>query len=393
MNDTFPNLAHDVIAAIRSVVGDGVVALHEPTFSGNEWSYVKQCLDSTFVSSIGTFVPEFESRLADFVGSKHAIAVVNGTAALHVALKLAGIGPSDEVLAPALTFAASANAIVYCGAVPHFVESNPHDLGIDTVLLRDYLERISEKRNGFTVNKVTGRVIKALMPMHTFGHPGDIDGLVSVARDFGLILIEDAAESLGSSYKCKHTGRFGLVGALSFNGNKTITTGGGGAIITDDPEIAQRAKHITTTAKLPHKWEYRHDEVGFNYRMPNLNAALGCAQLEELPRLLKAKRRLFGLYAGAFNGLDGIKLLGQPPDCESNFWLQTLLLDDAAAVERDQILTATNENGVMTRPVWQPLHRLPHFADCPRMNLLTAESLARRIINIPSSAHLAVRHR
>lgn len=390
MSDTFPDLALQVIAAIRSVVGDGAVPLHEPTFAGNEWTYVKQCLDSTFVSSVGEFVPEFEKRLAEFTGARHAIAVVNGTAALHMALKLAGVGPGDEVLSPALTFAASANAIVYCGAVPHFIESNREDLGLDPGLLRDYLGQIAERRHGLTVNKATGRVIRVLMPMHTFGHPGDLDGLIGIAHDFGLVLVEDAAESLGSSYHGRHTGLFGLVGALSFNGNKTITTGGGGAIITDDPEIARRAKHITTTAKLPHKWEYRHDEVGYNYRMPNLNAALGCAQLEQLPGLLEAKRRLFEHYAAAFRGLNGVRLVGQPAGCQSNFWLQALLLDEAAAGERDAILAATNKNGVMTRPIWELLHHLPHFADCPRMEMQMAESLSRRVINIPSSAHLAM---
>lgn len=389
MSDTVPDLAQQVIAAIRSVVGDGVVHLHEPTFAGNEWTYVKQCLDSTFVSSVGEFVPEFERRLVDFTGARHAIAVVNGTAALHTALLLAGVSPDEEVLLPALTFAASANAIVYCGAVPHFAESNPDDLGLDTGLLRDYLKHISERRGGLPVNKVTGRVIRALMPMHTFGHPGDLDELMAIARDFGLVIVEDAAESLGSSYHGRHTGLFGLLGALSFNGNKTITTGGGGAILTNDPEIAQRAKHITTTAKLPHKWEYRHDEVGYNYRMPNLNAALGCAQLEQLPKLLKAKRRLFESYKSAFHGLNGVTLLGEPAGSTSNFWLQALVLDEAVASERDAILWATNEDGVMTRPVWQPLHLLPHFADCERMELPMAESLSRRIINIPSSAHLS----
>lgn len=389
MSDTFSNLTNAVLSAIRSVVGNGVVALHEPTFLGNEWNYVKRCIDSSFVSSVGEFVPEFESRLAEFVGTRYAIAVVNGTAALHIALKLAGVNPGEEVLSPALTFAASANAITYCGAVPHFVESNTSDLGIDTALLRDYLYRSTEKRGGLIINKSTGRVIRALMPMHTFGHPGDLDGLISIARDFGLTLVEDAAEALGSTYKGRHTGVFGPVGVLSFNGNKTITTGGGGAIITDDPEIARRAKHITTTAKLPHKWEYVHDEVGYNYRMPNLNAALGCAQLEALPSLLEAKRRLFENYSIAFSQLDGITLLGQPPNCRSNFWLQTLLLDNALAAKRDDILAATNADGVMTRPAWQPLHTLSHFSDCPRMKLQMAEDLAKRVINIPSSAHLA----
>jgi len=390
MTATLPDLPRQIIAAIQSVVGSEPVPLHEPTFSGNEWTYVKKCLDSTFVSSVGEFVPEFERRLVEFTGGKHAVAVVNGTAALHVALKLAGVGHGDEVLSPALTFAASANAVVYCGAVPHFVESTTSDLGLDTGLLRDYLGRATERSNGLTVNKATGRVIRALMPMHTFGHAGDLDGMLAIARDFNLVLVEDAAESLGSSYNGRHTGLVGLVGALSFNGNKTITTGGGGAVITDDPEIARRAKHITTTAKLPHRWEYRHDEVGFNYRMPNLNAALGCAQLEQLPALLDAKRALFQRYNAAFRGLNGVTLVNEPAGCLSNFWLQALLLDEASSSQRDAILEATNDAGIMTRPIWELLHHLPHFADCPRMEITVAESLARRVINIPSSAHLAM---
>lgn len=387
------DLPQKIIAAIRSVVGEGAVPLHEPTFAGNEWTFVKKCLDSTFVSSVGEFVPDFEARLAEFTGVRHAVAVVNGTAALHIALKLAGVQTGDEVLLPALTFVASANAAVYCGAIPHFVESHPGDLGMDSDKLRDYLARIGERHDGVTINRQTGRVIRALVPMHTFGHPGQLDGLVAVAHDFGLALVEDAAESLGSSYHGRHTGLFGAVGALSFNGNKTITTGGGGALLTDDLELARRAKHITTTAKLPHQWDYRHDEVGYNYRMPNLNAALGCAQLEQLPTLLAAKRELFQRYSQAFKDVDGVTLVGEPEGTRSNFWLQALMLDDATVDRRDDILRATNADGVMTRPAWVLMHELRHFSDCPRMDLTTAESLSQRLINIPSSAHLAMDRR
>ena len=281
-----------VISALRAVIGQKCAVLHEPNFSGNEWLYLKECLDSTFVSSVGKFVDRFEVDLAAFTGAKHAVAVVNGTAALHIALKLVGVNTGDEVLIPALTFVATANAVTYCGATPHFVDSEEKTLGVDAVKLRDYLEHHTEQRAGQCINSTTGKVIRALVPMHTFGHPVDLDRVMAVAHDFNLALVEDAAESLGSYYHGRHTGTFGLMGTLSFNGNKTITTGGGGAILTDDAELARHAKHLTTTAKLPHAWEYRHDEIGYNYRMPNINAALGCAQLEQLPAILEYIKEL-----------------------------------------------------------------------------------------------------
>jgi aminotransferase in exopolysaccharide biosynthesis len=383
------SLASRVVAAIRSVVGSSPVALHEPQFAGNEWRYLRECLDSTFVSSVGKFVDRFEAELAQLTGAKYAIAVVNGTAALHAALRLAQVRHNDEVLVPALTFVATANAVSYCGAVPHFADSEERTLGLDPRALRDYLTAASEVRNGQCVNRVTGRVIRALVPMHAFGHPVDIEGLLAVARDFHLALVEDAAESLGSTVSGRHTGTFGLMGTLSFNGNKTVTTGGGGAILTSNRELAARAKHLTTTAKLPHRWEYRHDEIGYNYRMPNINAALGCAQLERLPEFVQAKRRLFGRYAAAFAAVPNVRLVAEPDGCRSNYWLQTLLLDECAAEWRDDILCATNDLGLTTRPAWTLMHRLPQYSDCPRMPLPVAESLERRLISLPSSAHLA----
>ncbi|MGB6355171.1 MAG: aminotransferase class I/II-fold pyridoxal phosphate-dependent enzyme, partial [Steroidobacteraceae bacterium] len=268
-------LAERIVGAIRAVVGRGPVALHEPRFAGNEWAYVKECLDSSYVSSVGKFVDRFEADLAAFTGAKRAVAVVNGTAALHVAMLLAGVRPGDEVLIPALTFIATANAVSYCGAVPHFADSEEHNLGLDPRALREYLRTATEIRAKQCINRATGRVIRCVVPMHAFGHPVDIETLSAVARDFHLSLVEDAAESLGSTVNGRHTGTFGLMGTLSFNGNKTVTTGGGGAIITNDTALGQRAKHLTTTAKVAHRWEYRHDEVGYNYRMPNINAALG----------------------------------------------------------------------------------------------------------------------
>ncbi len=381
-------LPQQIVDAIRSVVGSEPVGLHEPCFNGNEWIYVKECLDSTFVSSVGKFVDRFENDLALFTGAKHAVAVINGTAALHVALKLAGVQQGDEVLIPTLTFVATANAVAYCGAAPHFVDSETKTLGIDAHALRDYLNIISEIRNKQCVNRLTGKIIRALVPMHTFGHPVDIEGLLSVARDFHLVLVEDAAESLGSTVNGRHTGTFGLMGTLSFNGNKTITTGGGGAILTNDSELAKQAKHLTTTAKVPHQWEYVHDEIGYNYRLPNINAALGCAQLEQLPDFLKSKRSLFELYKTAFTDIQQVKLISEPTGCQSNYWLQTLILDSKLTDQRDLILKATNDAGYMTRPVWKPLHELIPFNNCPHMELTSALSLSQRLINIPSSSCL-----
>lgn len=384
------HLAGQVVEAIRTVAGDGPVALHEPRFAGNEWAYLKECLDSTFVSSVGEYVDRFESELAAYTGARHAVAVVNGTAALHLALILAGVRPDEEVLIPALTFVATANAVAYCGAKPHFVDSEENTLGMSPDGLREYLRRTTDIRNEQCLNRETGRVIRALVPMHTFGHPADIEGLIALARDFKLALVEDAAESLGSTYHGQHTGTFGLLGTLSFNGNKTITAGGGGAILTNDTELARHARHLTTTAKVPHRWEYMHDEVGYNYRLPNINAALGCAQLEQLPGFLMAKRRLFERYRTAFKKVPLCTIFPEPEGCQSNYWLQTLMLDESASDQRDAVLSASNENGLMTRPVWTLMHKLAPYRECPRMPLTAAESLERRLINLPSSAHLAV---
>lgn len=382
------NLPQEIVQAITSVVGNGPVGLHEPRFHGNEWTYLKECLDSTFVSSVGKFVDRFEHDLAAFTGAKRAVAVVNGTAALHVSLLLAGVEAGDEVLMPALTFIATANAVAYCQATPHFVDSEERSLGMDAHALRDYLLTTTEMRNGHCINLRTGRVIRAMVPMHTFGHPVDIDALLSVAHDFQLQLIEDAAESLGSTVDGRHTGTFGLMGTLSFNGNKTITTGGGGAILTNDLELAARAKHLTTTAKVPHRWNFMHDEVGYNYRLPNLNAALGCAQLEQLPGFLLEKRRLFDVYQSSFCDISGVRLMAEPAGCRSNYWLQALLLDESLADQKDAVLAATNDAGLMTRPVWALMHRMQMFSNSPTAPLPVAESIERRLINIPSSSGL-----
>ncbi|EMS85312.1 LegC family aminotransferase [Leptospira noguchii] len=388
MNLSPDPLSDRIVNAIRDVVGSSPVFLHEPIFSGNEWQYVKECIDTSFVSSVGKFVDRFEVELARYTEAKHAIAVVNGTAALHVALKLAGVGQNDEVLIPSLTFVATANGVSYCGAVPHFVDSEESTLGMDPKSLREYLSSITEIKERQCVNVLTGRVIRAVVPMHTFGHPVDMDGILSIGKDFHINIVEDATESLGSYYQGRHTGTLGLLGTLSFNGNKTITTGGGGAILTNDPEIAKKAKHITTTAKLPHRWEYVHDEIGYNYRMPNINAALGCAQLERMPEFLKKKRELFQKYKESFDSISEVSVFEEPRGSKSNYWLQTLVLSDRVLNSRDEILTTTNDNGVMTRPCWRLLHKLKPFSDCPRMELPIAVSLEEKLINIPSGSGL-----
>jgi len=377
-----------ITEAIADVVGSRAVALHEPSFVGREWDYLKECLDSTFVSSVGKFVDRFEGDLAAFTGAKRVVAVVNGTAALHVALLLADVAPGDEVLVPALTFVATANAVAYCRATPHFVDSETRTLGLDALALREHLRATTEQHNGHCVNRATGRVIRAMVPMHAFGHPCDIEAVLGVASDFGIALVEDAAESLGSYVGARHTGTFGLLGVLSFNGNKTITTGGGGAILTNDEALATRAKHLTTTAKKQDRWEFFHDEVGYNYRMPNLNAALGCAQLEQLPVFLENKRRLYEAYARRFEGMVGVELVREPSGCTSNYWLQTLLLKEEQVKLRDAVLEATNDAGYMTRPAWTLMHHLPAYTECPRATLPVAESIVKRLINIPSNVLL-----
>lgn len=383
------DLAPLVVGAVRSVVGPGPAELHEPRFDGNEWKYLKECLDSTFVSSAGAFVDRFEADLAAYTGAAHAVAVVNGTAALQVALRLAGVQRDEEVLLPALTFVATASAVIQAGGTPHFLDSEETTLGLDPRAAREYLAGITEMRGSVCVNRATGRAIRAIVPMHTFGHPVDIDGVLALARDFNLAVVEDAAESLGSMTRGHHTGTFGLMGILSFNGNKTITTGGGGAILTNDAAIARHAKHLTTTAKVAHPWAFLHDEVGYNYRLPNLNAALGCAQLEQVPGLIDAKRRLFERYAAAFASVPQVRLFAEPARARSNYWLQTLLLDETSAGQRDRILAASHEAGLKSRPAWTLLPRLAPYRDYPRPPLPVAESLERRIVNLPSSSHLA----
>ncbi len=374
-----------ILASLREVLGEGKHPLHEPSFSGEELLYLKECIASTYVSSVGPFVDRFERELAEYTGSRRAVAVVNGTSALQVALKLAGVKPGDEVLMPALTFVGTANAATYLGATPHFADSSPSTLGLDPEALKDWLKHVVEMTSFGARNRFSGSRISAVVPMHTFGHPCDIEKLIILAKDYRLELVEDAAESLGSYVGDRHTGTFGCCGILSFNGNKVITTGGGGAILTNNNNLADYAKHLTSTAKVSHRWDFVHDEVGYNFRMPNLNAALGCAQLDYLPQLLDSKRGLTELYTKAFASIREVTLMREPNGCRSNYWLQALILDDSVADQRDVILETTNDCGFSTRPAWLPIHRLPPYEACARAPLPVTESLRARIINLPST--------
>ena len=382
-----------IVAAVQRAVGtpNGTLALHEPVFAGKEIAYLEECIKSTFVSSVGKFVDRFENMLEEVTGARRAIAVVNGTAALHACFTLAGVEAGDEVMSPALTFIATTNAIAYCGASPHFIDSSFRTLGMDAQALGARLDAIAQRGADGTINRETGRKIAAIAPMHTFGHPVDMDEIVAIARHWDIAVVEDAAESLGSTYKGHAVGSQARLAALSFNGNKIVTTGGGGAILTNDEELGRRAKHITTTAKLPHKWAFVHDEVGFNYRLPNLNAALGCAQLEQLDGFLASKRRLAAAYQRAFAGVPGVQFSREPEGTTSNYWLNAILLDEAHADLRDEVLTALNASGFGARPTWTLMHRLPMFAACPRGDLRVAESIERRLINLPSSASIQAR--
>ena len=358
------------------------IALHEPVFVGNEKKYLNDCIDSTFVSSVGKYVDRFEKEFAEFVGSKYAVATVNGTSALHISLLLAGVESGDEVITQPLTFIATCNAISYCGAKPVFVDVDRDTMGLSPKSLQSFLETNCEIVDGKCINKTTKVTIKACVPMHTFGHPCRIDEIKSICDKWHITLVEDAAESLGSYYQNKHTGTFGKLGAFSFNGNKIITSGGGGAIVTDDEELAKRAKHLTTTAKVPHPYEYVHDEVGYNYRMPNLNAALLVAQLEQLNRFLHNKRELTLKYEEFFKEYDDIEFVKESKGTTSNYWLQAIILKDQKA--RNEFLKYTNDNGVMTRSIWKLMNELEMFKDMQCTSLDNAKYLEERVVNIPS---------
>ena len=366
----------------RTIFGEGFVPLHRPIFEGNERQYLTECIDSNFVSSVGAKVEEFEQKVASFTGVNHAVATVNGTAALHVAIELVGVCRGDEVISQALTFIATCNAISYTGAKPVFIDVDIDTMGMSPESLQKFLDTYGEKRDGHAYNKKTGNRIAACIPMHTFGFPCRIEKISAICKNWNIPLVEDAAESLGSYVNDAHTGTFGEVGTLSFNGNKLITTGGGGMIITNNATLASRAKHITTTAKVSHAYEFEHDEIGYNYRMPNLNAALGCAQIERLPEFLEVKNRLAVNWANFFSGYN-IKFVQSSSKNLANHWLNTLVFNNKN--ERDDFLNYTNENGVMTRPIWKLMSELPMFIDCQHDGLLNSTWLYDRVVNIPSS--------
>lgn len=379
--------SQSIIDAIRAAHGedDRFLPLHAPVFSHSAIQFANECIETGWVSSAGAFVDRFEKELCDFTGAKRAVAVVNGTAALHVALLLAGVQPGDEVLIPSLTFVATGNAVHYCHAVPHFVDVEENTLGVCATKLRNHLETETERRKDGLYNKITNRKISALVGMHTFGHPFDLDSVLNVCKDYDIPLVEDAAESIGSYYKNKHTGLFGKLGILSFNGNKTITTGGGGAILTNDEALADRAKHLTTTAKKPHPYKYIHDAIGFNYRMPNINAALGCSQLGDLPEILQFKQALAVSYQESFSGVEEASFFTGTPVSKSNFWLNAILLNRSAQDVHEDVLAQLNAAGLLCRPIWHPLHQLPIYSHCPHADMVSTETLAHQVINIPSS--------
>ena len=362
------------------------VPLHAPLFIGNEKKYLEECIDTTFVSSVGKFVDRFEVDMATYTGAKKAVVCVSGTNALHMALMLVGVERDDEVLTQALTFIATCNAVSYIGAHPVFIDVDRETLGLSPQAVKDWLVKNAEIKNGVCYNKHTGRRVKACVPMHTFGHPVKIDELVTVCEDWHIELVEDAAESIGSLYKGRHTGTFGKVGAISFNGNKTITTGGGGMLLFQDEELGKLAKHLTTQAKVPHRWAFVHDHIGYNYRMPNINAALGCAQLENIDRYVENKRETAAIYADFFKNVPDITFFTEPENCRSNYWLNVVMLRDKAA--QQEFLEYTNDHGVMTRPVWELMSRLEMFKHCETDGLKNTQWLADRIVNIPSSVRL-----
>jgi aminotransferase in exopolysaccharide biosynthesis len=383
--------ANLVVESIQKVIGKGPHQLHEPLFFGKEMNYLKNTIKQNLVSSTGEYVNKFEKKIKEYTKAKFAIAVVNGTQAIYISLKACGVKKDEEVLVPALTFVGTVNAISYLGAKPHFVDSQIKNFGINCLKLENYLNKISKLRGTKCINKLTGKVIKAIVPVHVFGHPCDIQNIIEIAKKFNLMVVEDAAEALGSFYKKKHLGTFGDTGCISFNGNKIITTGGGGMVITNKKILAKKIKHLTTTAKIKHKWEYIHDEIGYNFRMPNLNAALGLAQLEKIHIFLKAKRALFKKYFNVFNKMKGISLYKGSNNANSNYWLQTLILDKNNVNLKNKILKESHKKLIYTRPVWRLISELDPYKKNQKMNLSGAKEIYNKIINLPSSQSLILK--
>ena len=377
----------ETIEFIREQFGapEEFIPLHEPRFIGKEKEYVNDAIDSTFVSSVGAYVDRFEEELAKKTGARYAIATSNGTSALHIALLLAGVKPGDEVITQPLTFVATANAVAYCSAKNVFLDVDRDTMGLSPSKLKTFLETSATMESGVAINRKTGAKLAACLPMHTFGFPCRIDEIVNICNEYNIPVVEDSAESLGSKYKGQHTGTFGNLGVFSFNGNKTITCGGGGAIITDDEELAKLGKHLTTTAKVAHSWEYVHDRVGYNYRMPNLNAALACAQLEQLDSFVKNKRELAKKYVGFFKNKP-VDFAVEGPDSYANYWLMAVILQDAE--QRNEFLEELNKNKIMSRPIWRLMHTLDMFRNCQVENVENAEWLEERVVNLPSSVRV-----
>lgn len=372
------------ISFIKDLYGNQeFVPLSVPKFIGNEKKYLDDCIDTTFVSSVGQYVDRFEKDMAAYTGAKRAVVCVSGTNALHIAMMLAGVERDDEVLTQALTFIATCNAIAYIGAHPVFLDVDRNTMGLSPDAVKEWLAKNAEIRKGQCYDRNTNRRVKACVPMHTFGHPVRIEELAAICAEWHIELVEDAAESIGSKYKGIHTGLFGKVGALSFNGNKTITTGGGGMLLFMDEELGALAKHLTTQAKVPHRWEFKHDHIGYNYRMPNINAALGCAQLEHLDEFIADKRETAKAYAEYFKNVDGIEFFTEPENSFSNYWLNVVILPDHD--KQIEFLQETNDNGVMTRPIWELMNRLPMFEKCENDGLKNTIWFADRVVNIPSS--------
>lgn len=378
---------NEVVKFIRELYAtDEFVPLHAPCFSGNEKKYLDECIDTTYVSSVGKFVDRFEEMVAAYTGAAKAVVCVNGTNALHMAMLLVGVEKDDEIITQALTFIATCNAISYIGAHPVFIDVDKETMGLSPACMKNWLVKNAEIKNEACYNKKTGRRIKACIPMHTFGHPVKIDELVHICEEYHIELVEDAAESLGSFYKGKHTGTFGKIGAISFNGNKTITTGGGGMLLFQNEELGKYAKHITTQAKIPHRWEFVHDHIGYNYRMPNINAALGCAQMENLQTFVHNKRETAEQYKLFFTHIDNIDFFSEPENCCSNYWLNVVLLKDKKS--QQDFLTYTNDKGIMTRPVWCLMNKLDMFKNCETDGLKNTSWFEERVVNIPSSVRL-----
>jgi perosamine synthetase len=383
------NIYNNLIISLRSVLGRKNEPLHEPLLIGNEKKYLNQCINSTFLA-VGKFNDKFEKEISKYTKSKYCVSVVNGTSAIHISLKLLGCDNKHEILVPTLTFVGTVNAIKYTGAHPHFIDSQENFVNLDILKLDKYLSKISIKKGTKTINKKTGKIIKAIIPVHTYGHPVEMEGLMKLANKYNLEIVEDAAEGIGSFYKKKHVGTFGKIGILSFNGNKTITAGGGGAILTNDKKIAVKARHLSTTAKIKKGYEFIHDEVGYNYRLSNISSAVGYAQIKNIRKIIKLKRELFKRYKISLEKINFVKIMKEPVDCKSNYWLQTILVNQNMINKKDYIINFLNKNGYGARPAWKLISELKPYKHNQKMNLSNAKNLQKRIINIPSSPKILI---